>query len=87
MIRTVTIAVTLRLDVDTAKVDEDTLRRYIDKAIDNGIESGFDYEAGGEMGVTVVDSDTEIQLNPTKTDAPKVAGFELPDGGTAYYAV
>lgn len=60
MIREFSIVVRLQLDVDTAKVSEDLLNRYIDKAIDNGIESGFDYEAGGAMGVTVVDSTTEI---------------------------
>lgn len=75
--RTVTIAVTLTLQVDETEVNDTLLERYLDKAIDNGIDNGLD----ASIGVTVVEQETQIQLNPD----PRVCGFELPDGSTAHY--
>ncbi len=55
--RTATIRVTLELDV-ADEVAEHTLHRYVTKAIDNGIEGGFD----ASLGVTVASQQVDIQL-------------------------
>lgn len=53
----VTITVQLGLVVD-ADVNEELLRRYVDKAVDNGLDMGL----GSGIGVDVVSQHTDIQL-------------------------
>lgn len=77
--RTVTIAVTLTLNVDETEVNDTLLERYLDKAIDNGIENGLD----ASIGVTVIEQETQIQLS----NQPRTCGFELGDGSTAHYEI
>lgn len=68
MIRYATVTVSIRLDVDTEKVDDQLLERYLDKAIDNGISNGLDASIGAEHA----GYHTEIQLHD---EAPATEGF------------
>lgn len=69
MIRYATVIVSIKLDVDTDKVDDQLLERYLDKAIDNGISNGLDVSIGAEHA----GYHTEIQLHE---EAPDTEAFD-----------
>ena len=57
--KTVTVALTLTVQVDETQVNDTLLERYVDKAIDNGVDSGFDVS----IGVTVVSQETQVTIS------------------------
>lgn len=63
VIKDVQVTVTMAVEVDDEMVGAELLERYITKAIDNGVESGFD----DSMGVVITEGEN-FRINVTVTD-------------------